>query len=130
MVNNSKILEKSKTSISSDMLQLNYEPNWPINRILEMDEATFQKELVKYKVIRGPDYCKAHIKNKVVTKPSSAAPLALTSQSKEKAPVINPNESNFWELFSAANSSILTTAESMKFIKSLKSVCFSLSTFL
>ena len=93
-----------------------------------MDESTFQKELSKYKVVRQPDYYKPRIKNSGIkqSKLSNTASAGKESTSNSvSVTTINPNESNFWELFSAANSNILTTAESMKFIETLKLVSFS-----
>lgn len=90
---------------------------------INMDESSFTKELNKYKVIRSADYCRPRsTKNKVELKNVSNT---LEKRNKnidsvaveEKGPI---NSDNFWEIFSAANCSILTAAESIKFIEALK----------
>lgn len=89
-----------------------------------MEEAMFQKELSKYKVVRQPDYYKNRVKNVTRFNKSSTVINSMNKDANVSngAQVINPNESNFWELFSAVNSNVLTTAESMKFIETLKLV--------
>ena len=97
-----------------------------------MDESTFQKELVKYKTIRPPDYYKPKVTATTSTPKASTNPKQITTTT-QTAPVpsIPVSESNFYELFSAANSSILTSSESIKFIEHLKKVCnFSLKFFI
>ena len=92
-----------------------------IYSLLIMEEAAFQKELSKYKVIRTPDYYKSRtIKTqRLIAKQITSTPVVKDTAS---SIIINSNESNFWELFSAANASILTTAESIKLIEALKAV--------
>lgn len=90
-----------------------------------MDETAFQAELNKYKIIRQPNYYKSRNRPKVAkSTASSNSGISTNVIAKEvvSSNIINSNESNFWELFSAANSSILTTAESIKFIEALKKV--------
>ena len=89
-----------------------------------MDEGTFQRELSKFKVIRSPDYYRPRLKpkpskNTLVTGPS------VSSKETAAVPVIkeaSTGENNFWELLSAANTSILTAVESIKFIEAMKLV--------
>lgn len=96
-----------------------------------MDESIFQKELSKYKVVRQPDYYKNRVKNVTRFNKPSTITNSVTKDSNvsNSAQAINPNESNFWELFSAVNSNVLTTAESMKFTETLKLVRFILYFF-
>ena len=86
-----------------------------------MDEATFQKELLKYKIIRPPDYIKLKSKTKSTNKTKS---IVHNIAGKNDNPILidSNKESNFWELLSTTNSSILTTVESIKFIEALKQV--------
>ena len=92
-----------------------------IYSLLIMEEAAFQKELSQYKVIRTSDYYKSRtIKTqRLIAKQITSTPVVKDTAS---SIIINSNESNFWELFSAANASILTTAESIKLIEALKAV--------
>jgi hypothetical protein len=85
-----------------------------------MDEQSFQKELSKYKVVRSSDYYKPKTRTKV-SKQTTVTSANNTKDSVSPV-IINTNESNFWELMSSANTSILTTAESIKFIEALKKV--------
>jgi hypothetical protein len=89
-----------------------------------MDEATFLKELSKYKVIRSTDYTKPKQKSKAIK--SNPAPTIATKENQQSSnptlPLVNSTESNFWELLSATNSTILTAAESIKFIEAMKAV--------
>ena len=89
-----------------------------------MDESIFQKELSKYKVVRQPDYYKNRSKNVTRFNKPNTITNSVTKDSNVSngTQAINPNESNFWELFSAVNSNVLTTAESMKFTETLKLV--------
>ena len=91
-----------------------------------MDESIFQKELSKYKVVRQPDYYKNRSKNVTRFNKPNTITNSVTKDSNVSngTQAINPNESNFWELFSAVNSNVLTTAESMKFTETLKLVSF------
>ncbi len=92
-----------------------------------MDEATFQKELSKYKVVRPSDYHKsktAILKAKADLKAESRPrpiptlpPVAKSSNSVETAA-----DCDFWELLATTNASFLTAEESARFIEALREV--------
>jgi hypothetical protein len=89
-----------------------------------MDESTFQKELSKYKVIRGADYYKVRTSNKIKTETKVQRNSISTSipLNRDKIESKTTYNDNFWELISESNSSILTAAESIRFIEALRLV--------
>lgn len=88
-----------------------------------MDEASFQKELNKYKVVRGADYCKVRAsRSRADTKSSPRQIQSSQVRERNEAVLSTAVGTNFWESMSTANSSVLTTAESIKFIEALRQV--------
>lgn len=89
-----------------------------------MDEATFKKELDKYRIVRPADYCKprgSKTKSEARTSPRLPAPSAPPRHDPVVAAAAIAG-SNFWEVLSTANGSILTAAESIKFVEAMKLV--------
>ena len=84
-----------------------------------MDEATFQKELSKYKVVRRADHHKIREKAKRGGQAKSAPLPAPPPRSPPKMLLVDQKR-EFWNLIQSASSSILTPSENDQFIQKLR----------
>jgi hypothetical protein len=88
-----------------------------------MDDSAFQKELNKYKVVRPADFHKPRLmrqRTEPRTAPRTSAPTQQSRERESSQRLANVTSGDFWELLSTANASMMTTAESIKFIEAIK----------
>ncbi len=89
-----------------------------------MEESTFQRELLKYKVVRRADHYKVRFssKKREVKKNERITHTAAAATKKDVAAITAGGNINFWELATGAPRMGLSSAEWTKLIASMKQV--------